>query len=132
MVLKAAAGVGHREHSSGQRGSARVGLTLVGLPSKFKHENQTVLAANWTIRGLSDGAVVNSMSLDFSDATNESAMIIGVKATSAPYFRTRRRNDNLEYRTIGALIFTKSPSLRFRSKSSTMVSGAILVPTLFP
>lgn len=88
-----------------------------------------MFAANWTTKGLSEGAVVNSESLDFADATKESDMIIGVKARSTPNFRTSRRNESFEYRTIGALILTKSLDLLFRSKSSTIVSEDIILGT---
>ena len=46
--------------------------------------------------GLSDGQVVNSLVRASAELTYESAMIIGVKATSQPQRRTTSRNGSLE------------------------------------
>ena len=46
---------------------------------------------------MSPSQVVNSVSLAFGALTKESEIIIGVKAKSHPYFRTKRRKGNLKH-----------------------------------
>ena len=49
--------------------------------------------------------VVNSVSLALGALTNESEIIIGVKAKSHPYFLTKRRKGNLNMKNVTVIHF---------------------------
>eukprot|EP00282_Hemiselmis_andersenii_P033176 CAMPEP_0169452948 /NCGR_PEP_ID=MMETSP1042-20121227/14503_1 /TAXON_ID=464988 /ORGANISM="Hemiselmis andersenii, Strain CCMP1180" /LENGTH=249 /DNA_ID=CAMNT_0009564961 /DNA_START=210 /DNA_END=955 /DNA_ORIENTATION=+ len=81
----------------------------VRISSAASPNSLSVWAANWTMRGVSWGFVLNSMLRALCEAMKESAIIMGEYTISVPQLLTTCRQGNLLNLTMGAAILTHRP-----------------------